>query len=56
MFIPKNEQGVVYLFSKYHEKLGFEKILHISTHFPDVIAVRDGKEIRVELEFLYISL
>lgn len=52
MFIPKNEQGVIYLFSRYHEKLGFEKIQHITTHFPDVIAISDGKEIRIELEFL----
>lgn len=50
-FIPKNEQGVVYLFSKYHEKLGFEKILRIGTRFPDVIAMRDGKSVSIELEY-----
>ena len=56
VFTPTNEQGVVYLFSKYHEKLGFEKILHITTHFPDVIAKRNGKKTRIELEFLLSEL
>ena len=50
-FVPKNEQGVIYLFSRYHEKLGFEKIIQIGTRFPDVIAVRDNKHISIELEF-----
>ncbi len=52
VFVPKNEQGVAYLFFKYHEKLGFERILRIGTRFPDVTAIRDGKETRIELEFL----
>jgi len=52
MFIPKNEQGVIYLFSRYHEELGFEKILHIGTRFPDITAIRNGEEIKIELEFL----
>ena len=56
MFVPKNEQGVIYLFSRYHEELGFEKILRIGTHFPDVIAVKDGAQIRIELEFLLSEL
>jgi len=44
LFVPTNEQGVIYLFSRYHEKLGFEKMLYIGTRFPDVIAMRDGME------------
>ncbi len=56
VFTPTNEQGVVYLFSKYHEKLGFERILHIGTRFPDMTAMRDGKETRIELEFLLSGL
>ena len=56
MFIPTNEQGVIYLFSRYHEKLGFERILHIGTRFPDIKAIRNGKEIRIELEFLLSGL
>lgn len=52
MTIPRNEQGVAYLFSRYHEKLGFEKIIKIGTHFPDVIATRNGEKVRIELEFL----
>jgi len=51
MFIPVNEQGVVYLFSRYREKLGFEEIFHIGTRFPDVIAVRNGKHVSIELEY-----
>ena len=51
VFIPKNEMGVFYLFSRYHEKLGFEKILRVSTLFPDVIALRASKTVRVEIEY-----
>ena len=51
VFTPTNEQGVVYLFSKYHEKLGFEKILHITTHFPDVIAIKNSEQVMIELEY-----
>ena len=52
MFIPQNEAGVMYLFSRYHEEIGFEKILkfNTTTGFPDIIALRDGKEVRIELE------
>ena len=51
MFIPRNEPGVVYLFSRFHEKLGFEEIVDISTLTPDMIAKRNGKQVRIELEF-----
>lgn len=47
--------GVVYLFSRHHEKLGFEEIIDISSQFTDVTALRDGKEVKVELEFLLSS-
>lgn len=52
MFIPKNEAGVMYLFSRYHEELGFEKIIkfNTTTGFPDIVALRDGKKVRIELE------
>lgn len=54
-FIPKNEIGVVYLFSRHHEELGFEKIIDITTRFPDITALREGKEVKIELEFLLSS-
>lgn len=57
MFVPENEMGVWYLFSRYHEKLGFEKILRVSSiEFPDVIALQDGKEVRIELEYMLNSV
>lgn len=50
--IPQNEQEVVYLFSRIHEKLGFEKILKFtSASTPDCIALKNGKEVGIELEF-----
>ena len=55
MFIPKNEMGVFYLFSRHHEELGFEEIIDITARFPDITALRDGKEVKIELEFLLSS-
>ncbi len=55
VFVPKNEQGVFYLFSKHHRELGFEKIIDVGTQFPDVTALRNGNEVKVELEFLLSS-
>jgi len=50
--IPTNEQEVVYLFCRNHEKLGFEKILRLRTvDTPDCIALKDGKEVGIEFEF-----
>ena len=51
MFEPKNELGVLYWFARLHEKLGFEKILHIGAAFPDIKALRNGKIVRIELEY-----
>lgn len=50
MFEPTNEMGVFYLFSKYHKELEFEEILSFQK-FPDVIALRDGIPVRIELEY-----
>lgn len=55
MFIPTNEMGVFYLFSRYHKELGFEEIINITSYFPDIMALRDGKEVKIELEFLLSS-
>ena len=50
--IPKNEQDLVYLFARNHEFLGFEKIVRFDPHgTPDCIALRNGKEIGIELEY-----
>jgi hypothetical protein len=51
MFTPRNEPGVFYLFARHHEKLGFEEIVDVSTLTPDVIAKRNGKQVRIELEY-----
>lgn len=51
MFIPRNEPGVAYLFSRFHEKLGFEEIVDISTMTPDIFARRSRKQVAIELEF-----
>ncbi len=47
-----NEPHVLYLFSRYHELLGFEDIVNVQTAFPDITAIRDGKPVRIELEFI----
>jgi hypothetical protein len=47
---PTNEQGVVFLFGRLAPKLGFQ-IEHVRTGFPDCIAVRRGRKVRIEFEF-----
>jgi hypothetical protein len=52
VFVPENEQGVFYLFCKYHEQLGFERILKVNADMtPDIVAECGGKEVRIELEY-----
>jgi hypothetical protein len=51
MIIPKNEQGVVVLFSQTCHKWGIE-IIDIRTQFPDAIIRKDSKDYRAEFEFL----
>jgi len=51
MFIPRNELGVLYLFSRLHEKMGFEEVVDVSPLTPDIIAKRNGKQVFIELEF-----
>lgn len=46
------EAWVVYLFSKFHEQLGFEKITQIQSIFPDCTALKQGKEVSIEFETL----
>lgn len=51
-----NESFVLYLFSKFHEKLGFEKIILLQAAFPDCYAIKDGKKVSVEFEARSYSL
>jgi hypothetical protein len=48
-YAPENELGVVFLFSHLAKKRGL-KIQTIRPGFPDCIAHRDGKRIRIEFE------
>lgn len=48
---PKFEQEVVFLFSKYHIKLGFPMITKIAPAFPDAEAINDrGEHKKIEFE------
>lgn len=50
-YAPENELGVVYLFSHLAQrKLGL-RVDRIRSGFPDCIAYRDGRRIRIEFEF-----
>lgn len=54
LFEPSNELGVIALFAKYHEDLGFPYIVKVSDAFPDVSVIGDDGEYR-EIEFEYRS-
>jgi hypothetical protein len=49
-YAPENELGVVFLFSRLARKLGFE-IDEIRPFYPDCIAYRDNKRVRIEFEY-----
>lgn len=51
MFEPKNEMGVVSLFSSMQQTSGFE-IVEIGTRFPDGVISVGGAEYKVEFEYL----
>jgi len=48
--IPHNEQGVILLFGKYYDYLGFH-VLDIHRISPDCLAEKDGKEVKIEFEY-----
>lgn len=54
-YAPRNELGVVYLFSHIAKKLGIKSVDEIRPQFPDCIAYRKigsrEKKIRIEFEF-----
>lgn len=49
--IPENEQGVIVLFAEGAKEAEVE-ILAIQSAYPDALVLKDGKEWRVEFEFL----
>jgi hypothetical protein len=49
-FEPHNEMGVVFLFGRFYDVLGFDGIVHVGTRCPDCIVVRQGRTLRVEFE------
>ena len=51
-FLERNEQFVVALFSKLHQKLGYRRIIRIKTEFPDA-EVEDDKGNIKNIEFEY---
>ena len=52
LFTPVDELGVVCLFFKHHEKLGFPYIVRVSDRFPDVTAIdENGEFVKIELEY-----
>lgn len=51
-FIPSTEAGVLALFGRFFDLLGFSRILHVQTACPDCTAVYEGRQVRVELEYL----
>ena len=53
--IPSCEKHIEYLFARFHHLLGFERVLEFQNVFPDVIALRNGKVTRVELEYNLMS-
>ena len=49
-YAPNNEQGVVYLFSHLARRFGLH-VEKVQAGFPDCIAYRQGKRIRIEFEY-----
>ena len=47
---PKFETGVISLFSKVHRELGFSFLKVLRDKYPDCIAEKRGKEVRIEFE------
>jgi len=53
-FIPKNHHGLEGIFGRMYDLIGFEEIVKWRISCPDVIAIKNKKEVGVELE-LYSS-
>lgn len=53
---PKNETHLLWMFILYHKEFGFEKIIDVRSHFPDIIAIRNNETVRIELEYKLSNL
>jgi len=51
LLMPTNEMETIVIFAMHIEKFGFENIKYIKSEFPDLVAIRDGKEVRIEAEY-----
>jgi len=49
-FVPRNELGVILLFGRYHDYLGFQ-ISDIHSVSPDCLATKNGEEVKIEFEY-----
>ncbi len=45
------ESGVVLMFGRFYDMLDFSSIRNANTRCPDCVAIKDGKEIRIEFEY-----
>ena len=50
-YAPENEQGVVFLFSQLARKSYGLRVERVQTGYPDCIAYKRGKRIRIEFEY-----
>lgn len=50
-----NENLVIRTFKEIYPLLGFEKIIHIKTSFPDATCIKDGKEVKCEFEYRSVN-
>jgi hypothetical protein len=50
-YAPDNEQGVVYLFSSVARKAYGLRVERVQSGYPDCLAYRDGKRVRIEFEY-----
>ena len=50
-YAPNNEQGVVYLFSHVARKQFGLRVERVQAGFPDCLAYKDGRRVRIEFEY-----
>ena len=43
-------EETLFLFARIFNKIGFDSIQSVSTTYPDVVAIKDGEEKKIELE------
>jgi len=55
-FKPTCEMGVILLFGRFYDILGFERITNIRTAFPDAFAIIRDQKVSIEFEFKLSSV